>query len=100
MTLLTNSSTPARRDGAASDADTADRNRRAALALVTGAAATIVSGVVVQAFVMPARAVADDRWSSPWSATPLAGVSILYPAFHLLVIVGLLGVRRREPTGP
>ena len=97
MTLLESSSTVTRHDGRA---DAADRNRRAALALVSGAAATIVSGVVVQAVVMPTSDVADDRWSYPWSGMALVPVSVLYVAFHVLVIVGLLGVRRREPTGP
>jgi hypothetical protein len=98
MTLLTSSSTAARHG--AREGDAADRNRRAALLLVAGAVATILSGVVVQAIVMPTTDVADDRWSYPWSPTALVAVSILYTAVHVLVIVGLLGVRRREPTGP
>ena len=85
------------RDGSA---DAENRNRRAAVALVAGAAATIVSGVLVQAVVMPASDVSDERWSYPWSGPALVAVSILYAALHVLVIVGLLGVRRREPTGP
>jgi hypothetical protein len=97
MTQLTSSFTAPVQSG--TDAVAGD-GRRSAVALITGAAATIASGVAVQAVVQPATTVPDDRWSYPWSSTAVVAVSVAFAAIHLVVIVGLRGVRRREPTGP
>lgn len=64
-----------------------------------GAAATAVSGIVVQAVVIPASTVPDDRWSYPWSSAALVPVSLLYTALHVLVFLGLLGFARSGVTG-
>ena len=76
-----------------------DGVRRGAF-LIGGALATIVSGIFVQAVVQPASTVPDDRWTYPWSSNAQIPVSIVYAAFHLLVIIGLFEVRRAAVTGP
>ena len=83
-----------------SDTTTSDRVRRGAAFLIAGALATIVSGILVQAVIQPVSSVPDHQWTYPWSSTAQIPVSILYAAFHLLVIIGLVEVRRAAVTGP
>ena len=68
--------------------------RRAAIACIVGAAATVVGGVVVQAIVQPATSVPDDRWSYPWSSSALVPISVLWAFLHVLVFVGVLAFAR------
>ena len=70
----------------------ATRLRRAALTGEVGAALTAASAVVVQFAVQPATTVSDKMWSYPWSGAALVPVSVLYAAFHVLVVIGLLGL--------
>jgi hypothetical protein len=69
------------------------------MAGIAGAAATLVSGVVVEAVIVPASTVPDDRWSYPWSSAAFVPVSLAYTIFHVLVILGLLGFARSGVTG-
>ncbi len=62
-----------------------------------GAAASAVAGIIVAAVVTPSSEIPTAMWSSPWSATALVPVSILYAVLHAAVLVGLLGLARVGP---
>jgi hypothetical protein len=64
--------------------------RRLAVAGVVGAAATVASGILIEAVVKPASDVSDDMWSYPWSSDALTPVSIVFAGLHLLVLLGML----------
>src|SRR6188472_336436 len=66
---------------------------------LAGAAGTALCAIVVQAAVIPATTVPDDRWSYPWSSAALVPVSLLYTTLHVLVFLGLLGFARSGVTG-
>lgn len=70
---------------------TISRIRSAGIAGAAGGALTLVSGIVVQAVVVPASTVSPDAWSFPWTASALLPVSLLYCVFHLLVLAGIIG---------
>ena len=72
---------------------------RATLAFLVGAAGTALSGVLVQALVVPTTDVSDDRWSYPWEGSAYVVVSLLYVVFHLLLAVGLVAFRRSGVAG-
>ena len=74
--------------------------RRAAIALIVGATASAVGGIIVQAVVQSTTTVSDQRWSYPWSSRTLVPISLLWAALHVLVFVGLLGFRRSGLAGP
>ena len=73
--------------------------RRAALAGIAGAAATVMGAAVVQAAVQPRTDVPDDRWSYPWSSSALVPMSILWASLHVLVFLGVLGFARSGLAG-
>lgn len=68
--------------------------RSAGVVGAVGAGASTVAAGVVATIVVPASTVPTDRWSFPWSAAALVPVSLLYAVFHVLVLVGLLGLAR------
>lgn len=74
-------------------------DRRAASSFVIGAAATVVSGALVQMLVVPTTEVSNDRWSYPWKPGPFVVVSLFYVLLHLLVAVGLLAYGRAAMAG-
>ena len=76
-----------------------DSLRRAAMAFIVGASATVIGGVVVQAIVQPATSVPDDRWSYPWSSSALIPISLLWAFLHALVLVGVLAFARSGLAG-
>ena len=73
--------------------------RRAALAGAVGAGLTAVSGIFVQSVVQPSTTVSDKMWSYPWSSAALIPISIVYAALHVLVVIGLIGLRASRPAG-
>lgn len=73
--------------------------RRAGLASTLGGLLTLVAGVVVQGVVVPASEVSREMWSYPWSSSALVPVSLGYAVFHLLVLLGVLGVGRSGAAG-
>ena len=73
--------------------------RRLAVAGLTGAVLTVLSGVVIEAIVKPASDVSDDRWSYPWSSDALTPVSIVFAGVHLLVFLGMLAFARTLRRG-
>jgi hypothetical protein len=77
----------------------AESVRRAGLAGATGAALTVLAGVLVQGVVRPGSDIPEDRWSFPWSSSAFVPVSIVYAVLHVLVAVGLLGFARSRATG-
>ncbi len=74
--------------------------RRAAVMGITGALITAVGGAVVQAIVQPRTNVSDEMWSYPWSSDALIPVSLLWGLAHVLVAVGIVGLRRSAVAGP
>ncbi len=81
--------------------DRTDRDtvRRGAAVFIVGAAATALSGALVQFVVQPSTNVPDDRWSYPWTGGAFVAVSLLYIVFHLLVVVGLVSFGRSGVMG-
>jgi len=73
--------------------------RPAAMAGIVGAALTAASGAIVQLLVQPSTTVSDKMWSYPWSSTAIVPVSILWASFHVLVAIGILGLRASGTTG-
>jgi hypothetical protein len=69
----------------------ADSLRRAAIAGIVGAAATAMSGLVIEAVVQPATTVSNESWSYPWSSSALVPFSIFAGSLHVLAFIGLLG---------
>ena len=76
-----------------------DSFRRPAIAGIVGAAATAISGLLVQAVIQPATTVSDKRWSYPWSSSSLVPISILWASLHVLVFFGVLGFARSGLAG-
>ncbi|KJK45352.1 hypothetical protein UK23_26395 [Lentzea aerocolonigenes] len=70
-----------------------------ALSLISGAAATVLSGVLTQFFVLPSTTVADTQWSYPWPSDTFVLVCLVYAVFHALVLVGVLGFARGDAVG-
>ena len=78
---------------------TIEATRKLAAAGIAGAALSAISGVAVQLVVQPSTSVSDQMWSYPWSSGALVPVSIAYATLHVLVIAGLVGVRRSGMAG-
>lgn len=74
--------------------------RRFAAVGIAGAALSAISGAVVQGAVQPSTTVSDTMWRYPWSSGAFVLVSVVYAAMHVLVIVGLIGLRRSGMAGP
>ncbi len=74
--------------------------RRAAVLGIAGALITALGGAIVQAIVQPQTNVSDEMWSYPWSSDALIPVSLLWGLAHVLVAVGIVGVRRSGVAGP
>ena len=74
--------------------------RRFAAVGIAGAALSAISGAVVQGAVQPSTTVPDTMWRYPWSSGAFVLVSVVYAAMHVLVIVGLIGLRRSGMAGP
>lgn len=72
---------------------------RGASIFIAGAAATALTGLVVQAVVVPTTDVADDRWSYPFRPAPFVAVTAAYLVFHLLVAIGLVDFARSGIAG-
>lgn len=70
---------------------TISRIRTAGVAGAVGGALTLVSGVVVQAVVVPGSTVPPDAWSFPWTASALVPISSVYCLLHALVLIGIIG---------
>jgi hypothetical protein len=66
---------------------------------VLGAAATLVTGAFVAVIVQPYSDVPVERFSFPWSSDDLVAVSLVYAVFHLLVLVGIVGLAASGLTG-
>jgi len=78
----------------------ADTIRRGAAVFMFGAAATAVSGLLIQTVVQPSTDVSDKMWRYPWSDSgTFIAVSLLYIVFHLLVVVGLAAFGRSGAAG-
>ncbi|MBA2577740.1 MAG: hypothetical protein H0V05_14035 [Euzebyaceae bacterium] len=77
----------------------AESVRRAGLALIAGALITAVGGAASQ-IVQASTSVSDDLWRYPWSSDLFVPISVLWAFAHVLVIVGLLGLRRSGVAGP
>lgn len=75
-----------------------DAVRRAAVALVAGALITAIGGAVGQ-IVRSSTSVSDDLWRYPWSSDVFLPVTLLWAVAHVLVAVGLLGLRRSGVAG-
>jgi hypothetical protein len=73
--------------------------RRAAIAGIVGATATVIGGLVVQAVVQPATSVSDKMWSYPFSSSALVPMSIFGAALHVLVFIAVLGFARSGLAG-
>jgi hypothetical protein len=73
--------------------------RTAGIAGAVGGALTLLSGVTVQAVVVPASTVSPESWSYPWTAAALVPVSLVYSIFHVLVLVGIVGLARSGLAG-
>ena len=78
---------------------TIEATRKLAAAGIAGAALSAISGVAVQLVVQPSTSVSDQMWSYPWSSGAFVPVSIAYATLHVLVIAGLVGVRRSGMAG-
>lgn len=76
-----------------------DTIRRGAYVFIVGAAATTITGAVVQFIVQPATDVSGDRWSYPWTGGAFIAVSLLYILLHLLIAVGLITFGRSGVAG-
>jgi len=81
------------------DTTTTHAVRRAALIGMVGASLTAASGAIVQFVVQPSTTVSDKTWSYPWSSSALIAVSIIWASFHVLVAIGLIGLRSSRVTG-
>ncbi len=73
--------------------------RRRTTGFIIGSAATFISGMLVQLVMVPSTNVSDQRWSYPWTADALVGVSLLYFVLHLLVADGLVTFGRHGVAG-
>lgn len=80
-------------------ANSAESIRRAAAVGIAGALITAVGGAVVQLVVQPSTTVSDEMWSYPLSSDALVPISLLWAVAHVLVAVGILGVRRSGVVG-
>lgn len=74
--------------------------RRFAAVGIAGAGLSAISGAVVQGAVQPSTSVPDTMWRYPWSSRAFVLVSVVYALLHVLVIVGLIGLRRSGMAGP
>lgn len=72
--------------------------RRAGMACITGALITAI-GAVVSQVVQASTAVSDETWSYPWSSDTFVAVTTLWGVAHLLIFIGLLGLRRSGLAG-
>jgi hypothetical protein len=81
------------------DTTTAGAIRRAAIVGMVGASLTAASGAIVQLVVQPSTTISDKNWSYPWSTTALVAVSIIFASLHVLVAIGLIGLRSSGATG-
>lgn len=70
-----------------------------ALCAIAGGAITALSGLVVQAVVLPSTTVPDTQWSYPWSPDVFVPITLLYAVFHGLVMVGVVGYARSGAAG-
>jgi hypothetical protein len=66
---------------------------------IAGAAATAITGLVVQAVVVPTTDVVDDRWSYPFRPAPFVAVTAVYLVLHVLVAIGLVGFAQSGVAG-
>ena len=73
--------------------------RRAGGACIAGAAIQAVSGVVTQV-VAASTDVSDEVWSYPWTGSAFTTVSLIWGAGQVLLLIGVLGLRRSGATGP
>jgi hypothetical protein len=76
-----------------------DSLRRAAIAGIVGATATVIGGLVVQTVVQPATTVSDETWSYPFSSAALVPMSILGAFLHVLVFIAVLAFARSGLAG-
>ncbi|MDQ3632097.1 MAG: hypothetical protein M3417_12665 [Actinomycetota bacterium] len=73
--------------------------RKAGIACIVGALITAIGGVVSQV-AQASTTVSDEMWSYPWSSGTLVPLSLLWAFAHVLILVGLLGLRRSGLAGP
>lgn len=73
--------------------------RKAGIACIVGALITAIGGVVSQV-AQSSTTVSDEMWSYPWSSGTLVPLSLLWAFAHVLILVGLLGLRRSGLAGP
>lgn len=50
-------------------------------------------------FVQASTSVSEDVWSYPWTSEMFVAISVLWAVSHVLVLVGLLGLRRSGLAG-
>jgi hypothetical protein len=74
--------------------------RRAAVAGILGATATVVAGLVVQTVVQPATTVSDKMWSYPFTSSALVPMSIFGAVLHVFIFIAVLGFARSGLAGP
>lgn len=73
--------------------------RKAAAALVVGGLLTAIFAAISLS-AQASTSVSDELWSYPWSGGTFVVIALLYSILHVLVIVGLLGLRRSGMAGP
>jgi len=73
--------------------------RTAGLACAIGATITTLGGIVTQA-ARGSAAVSEQTWSYPWSSDAFIPISLLWALNHVLVLVGIVGLRRSGLAGP
>ncbi len=83
---------------ASADASHGDRIRRLGAACVAGGllGVAITTAQLIHA---TSSATADDLWRSPWSSGTFIVVGLLWCLSHLLVLAGLVGMRRSGHGG-
>ena len=72
--------------------------RRAGMACIVGALITAIGGAVSQV-AQTTTTVSDEAWSYPWSSGTFVALSLLWGLSHILILVGLLGLRRSGLAG-
>lgn len=74
--------------------------RTAAAIGISGATLMAATAAVIQLIVQTSTNISDDMWSYPLSSSALVPRSIYYAAIHVLVILGIVGVRNSAMAGP
>ncbi len=76
-----------------------DSLRKAGIACIAGALITAI-GATASQIAQASTAVSDELWSYPWSSGTFVAVSLLWGIAHVLIFIGLLGLRRSGLAGP